>query len=378
MKWLNFVARQKDMIRRFRMNKEDEMEESKVKIRFFDFHSTFNFKLVSQLSDQALLDGAIVENLDFSYPVFIPKKRKNQTSAIILLHGLNEKNWDKYLSWAEYLALHTSKPVILFPIAYHMNRSPVLWSDPRFMSILVDKRKIEMQNSKSLCFANVALSERLSEDPSRFYTSGRQTVEDLHQLALTLHEGNHPLFEKGTKTDFFAYSIGSFLAEITLMINPDKLFDKSRLFVFCGGSVFNQMFGESKFIMDNIAFEKLMDYFLNSWSKIISTDKWWHDATSKAFKMMRHSDEDKYDRERFFKEMGKRIKGISLKQDTVMPFEGVKACMGFKNAKKRFSVLDFPFPYSHEVPFPTNQQIPPKLVNHSFVEVFSKAALFLG
>ena len=200
MKWLNFVARQKEMIRRFRMNKEDEMEESKVKIRFFDFHSTFNFKLVSQLSDQALLDGAIVENLDFSYPVFIPKKRKNQTSAIILLHGLNEKNWDKYLSWAEYLALHTSKPVILFPIAYHMNRSPVLWSDPRFMSILVDKRKIEMQNSKSLCFANVALSERLSEDPSRFYTSGRQTVEDLHQLALTLHEGNHPLFEKDRKS----------------------------------------------------------------------------------------------------------------------------------------------------------------------------------
>ena len=46
-----------------------------------------------------------------------------------------------------------------------------------------------------------------------------------------------------------------FLAEIILMGNPDKLFSQSKLFMFCGGSVFSNMNGSSKLIMDSQAFD---------------------------------------------------------------------------------------------------------------------------
>jgi hypothetical protein len=378
MKWLNFVLRQKEMLRIFRMNKDIKVSDAEIDIRFFKFESAFNFKLASQISKYALLDGSISENLQFSYPVFIPRGRKRMNEAVVLLHGLNERNWDKYLCWAEFLALHTHKPVILFPIAYHMNRSPNLWSDPRSMSLLVNKRQEMVGSSRTLCFANVALSERLSEDPVRFYTSGRQTVEDLNKLARSLNEGNHPLFEKDTKLDFFAYSIGAFLAEILIMANPQKLFEKSKLFIFCGGSIFKSMSGESRFIMDKTAYDILMDFYQENWIAKNNSDFISTDPAKLAFNAMISPDFERDTREHFFKKMGNRISGISLKKDKVMPYMGVEECMGSNNASKHFKLLDFPYEYSHESPFPTNDKIEDKVLNMCFNQVFSKAVRFLA
>jgi len=55
----------------------------------------------------------------------------------------------------------------------------------------------------SLSFANAAISERLTEEPLRFYNSGKQTIEDIFQLASQITIGKHPLFRKGTTMDFF-------------------------------------------------------------------------------------------------------------------------------------------------------------------------------
>lgn len=378
MKWLDFVLRQKELLRIFRMNKDVKLTDSGLDIRFFKFESSFNFKLASQVSKYALLDGSISENLQFTYPIFFPKKRRNNAEAIVLLHGLNERNWDKYLCWAEYLALYTQKPVILFPMAYHMNRSPLLWSDPRSMSMLVNKRQESVGKSRTLCFANVALSERLSEDPIRFYTSGRQTVEDLRSLANSMQKGEHPLFAENTKLDFFAYSIGAFLAEITIMANPDHLFDASKLFVFCGGSIFRAMSGESRFIMDKTAYNDLMNFYLNNWMQKTNSEYVGSDQAQSAFNAMISPDCERESRERFFTRMGRRIFGISLKKDKVMPFEGVQECMGTKNAATNFVLMDFPYDYCHESPFPTNDSVHANDLNVSFNQVFSQAVRFLA
>ena len=378
MKWLDFVLRQKELLRVFRMNTDTVLGDSEVEIRFFNFNSTYDFIHAAKVSKNALLDGSIVENLQFSYPVFFPKKTGKQNKAIVLLHGLNERNWDKYLCWAEYLAVHTKRPVILFPIAYHMNRSPNLWSDPRLMSILVKKRQERIGESRTLCFANVALSERLSEDPVRFYTSGKQTIDDLTQLTLSLQNGDHPMFSKETTVDFFAYSIGSFLAEIALMINPLNLFNRSKLFVFCGGSIFRSMFGESRFIMDKTAYDKLMDFYQNKWLLEAKNFDAAEDVVKDSFSSMISPEIERERREHFFSRMGDKIFGISLKKDLVMPFGGVEACMGDKIATKKIKLLDFPYAYSHESPFPTRDKIEPKILNNSFNLVFSSAVSFFG
>lgn len=378
----DFVHRQTEMLRLFAMGKKVVLRKSGVKVRFFPFESSYDFRLATQVSEHSLQDGSIIENNRFDYPVFFPRKRKKSDNVIVLLHGLNERNWDKYLCWAEYLAEKTRKAVVLFPIAYHMNRSPELWSDPRSMSLLVRKRQESMGHDRSLCFANVALSERLSEDPIRFYTSGRQTIEDLRKLATSLENGAHPKFKKGTKVDFFAYSIGAFLAEITLMANPDHLFDASKLFVFCGGSIFQSMFGESRCIMDKPAYDKLLSFYMKDWIQneqaVVASHRGIADKARLAFDTMIAPEVEREKREGFFTNLGNRISGISLRKDKVMPYEGVEACMGRANAMQKFELLDFPFEYSHESPFPLNTNIEPTLLNDSFQQVFSKAAHFLA
>jgi len=46
-----------------------------------------------------LPDEAIPENRSFRYPVFKSSNPAKNKQAIILLHGLNERNWSKYLVW---------------------------------------------------------------------------------------------------------------------------------------------------------------------------------------------------------------------------------------------------------------------------------------
>src|SRR5665647_678572 len=51
-------------------------------------------------------DELIPENQSFSYPVFAPCRTESK-KVILLLHGLNERSWVKYLVWAYDLAKNT-------------------------------------------------------------------------------------------------------------------------------------------------------------------------------------------------------------------------------------------------------------------------------
>lgn len=378
-KFIDFLLRQKELLRIFQIGKN--FDNSPIEIKTYEFESRSLSLLNDENASDRFHDANISENHRFSYPVFVPAGHKKAKSCIILMHGLNERNWDKYLYWAEYLALNTRKPVLLFPIAYHINRAPSDWSNPRIMKDLVDKRKTETGNNRSLCFANVALSERLSEDPNRFYNSGHQTVLDMTALARQIKSGEHPLFEPGSNVDFFAYSIGAFISEIILMANPDNLFKTSRLFIFCGGSIFRSMYGESRCIMDKPAYDKIFKYYCFDWlgliNQSISKGKLEPDVFLTAFNAMIDPEKYREERETFFDSEKRRISGISLIKDSVMPFSGVEACMGSELAGQCFQVMDFPYEYTHESPFPVNGRTDEATLNASFLSVFQKAAAFL-
>ncbi len=244
------------------VNKEDSLWQNSYEIVAESFQAENAITSVDLISDDT-----IEVNRHFSYPVIMPSSDYKPSGCIILLHGLNERHWEKYLGWADYLAAQTGKPVLLFPIAYHMNRAPVEWSEPRRMLNLVEQWKRISGDHRSLSTANAALSVRLSQDPTRFYTAGKQTGLDIVQLVRQIKSGQHPLFHSPAKVDIVAYSIGSFLAEIVLMAEEDKLFDDTRLFVFCGGSVFKHMSGDSRYIMDKGAFDTLLHYYCDEWWK---------------------------------------------------------------------------------------------------------------
>jgi pimeloyl-ACP methyl ester carboxylesterase len=323
-----------------------------------------------------LQDNLIDENVHFRYPVFVPKGRSEEQSPIILLHGLNERSWLKYLPWGYRLAERTRRAVILFPTAYHINRSPEKWSNPRALQESISERKKNASADSRSSFANIALSRRLSNHPIRFFTSGRQSGDDLIHLISELDEGLHPLFPKGSKPDFFAYSIGAFLAQILFLANPNGIVDSSKLFMFCGGALFEDMNGLSKMIMDKEAFERICHYYLQELNEEIKENaplrKYFsEDPMGKGFWSMIADDHFKDFRTSRFDMLKSKIKAVALLKDQVIP------AFKIKEVVKDAEILDFGFQYTHETPFPVGNEKLASQVNDAFDLVFEKAIGFL-
>lgn len=372
---MTYSSRYEELGKLFTLNHTVHLEESKVRIEFCSFDSqTGNRDLVTQSEN---FDDKIAENEHFTYPVFIPDDCDNYDKCILMMHGLNERTWNKYLTWAEYVCQHTHQVVILFPIAYHINRSPVNWSNPRFLQSLYEKRKTEYSNDRSISFANLALSERITNNPLRFYSSGKQSLQDLADLGEKIKRGKHPYLNKGALINIFAYSIGAFLSQILLMTNPGNNFSDSKIFLFCGGSIFNHMYGESRSIMDKFAFKKLLQYYREDFHPEKDQNSMLTRAVN-AFRSMLSPESRREERMRFFRKLGERISGISLKDDKVIPYSGIELALGNEIADSHIALYDFPFPYNHENPFPVFRNKLDDAVNQSFESVFQKASEFLS
>ena len=106
---------------------------------------------------------------------------------------------------------------------------------------------------------NYVLSERLSENPIRFYTSRKQSLEDVTTLVKDII-GRHPFFNHNCQVDIFAYSIGAMLTQILLMANPNKLFSDTRALLFVEAPCL-KMNGLSKNIMDKVCFKALHAFY---------------------------------------------------------------------------------------------------------------------
>ncbi|MGD0340310.1 MAG: DUF6051 family protein [Bacteroidales bacterium] len=329
-------------------------------------------------------DISIPENASFSYPVFVPSDASSR-KAILLLHGLNERSWVKYLVWAYFLAQNTGSYVILFPISFHINRSPQLWKDPRAMFHYLSERKKTYGDISMSSFANIALSNRLTEDPMRFFNSGYQTVEDIVKLMLLIRDGRHELIPEGSRVNIFAYSIGAFLAQIILMGNPENLFDETKLFMLCGGSVFSNMHGTSKLIMDSLAYDKVFNFYLDDFENEIKGKGQFFDFLSSsrigmAFRSMIDLGRFRKFRETRLAALKEQIRSIALMKDAVIPAKGIVKTLNYKSSvsDNRIMVTDFPFPYTHENPFPVLGSSFSQKVDMAFERVFTAAGLFLA
>jgi pimeloyl-ACP methyl ester carboxylesterase len=352
---------------------------SRISITPFCFRQTVGVQEVKAVQQALsvtgfcpLTDDCIPENTTFAYTVFAPGGQVRHDRAILLLHGLNERSWDKYLPWAEYLAEATGKAVVLFPLAFHMNRTPVQWCDPRAAMPLVRERRQHLPGLHNSTFANVVLSTRISQEPLRFYLSGLETWYNLVQLVREIKSGEHPFFSSGAAVNIFAYSVGALLSQVLLLANPDGLFDATRLFMFCGGAVFSDMNGDARDILDREANARLHEYYTHTFLRDMLHDS----PAGEAFTMMLGANMLKERRESFFARATHRIRAISLRHDTVVPTGGIIKALGVA-AGKILRELDFPFPYSHQIPFPSDKPIDAPLLNAAFNSVLAPAAAFL-
>ncbi|MDD4589100.1 MAG: DUF6051 family protein [Parabacteroides sp.] len=381
---MNISVRTKQLSRLFSFEKKVLLDDSPVEMLPFHFTEMLGLSEIDTFQQDLAItgfcsdkDNMIKENKSFSYVIFAPSGCEKFNKAIILLHGLNERSWEKYLAWAEYLVRQTGKPVILFPISFHMNRTPMGWCNPRETLKWVNVRKEKEEQLSNATFANVVLSSRVTIDPLRFYASGRQFIYNILQLVRTIKNGIHPLFVEDTSISFFAYSIGAMLSQILFIANPDQLFGNMRLFMFCGGSIFSEMNGNARDIMDNVAFGKLLQYYHHDFiERRPLPPSFKNDNLEQAFKAMICPEVMKSKREDFFNSAADRIRIISLKNDVVMPTFGIIDALG-KCSDVILEEKDFPFPYSHQWPFPLYSKTDPEVIEQCFKSVFDKVAAFL-
>ena len=352
------------------------------------FCKEHNLAFTSQSShtqdDLDWVDYEVECNIHFTYHIVQPLDERKTDGVIIIFHGLNEKKWDKYLPWAYALSKRTGKAVILFPIAFHMNRAPERWSSRQEMYPIAQKRMAEYPDNSDTSYVNAAISTRLDAFPQRLFWSGLQTYNDIVQLITDLRAGALPNITSTATVDLFGYSIGSFLSVILMMANPKGYFTNAKLFCFCGGMTIDRMFPISKYIMDGRAAITMQKTF----AELLSTDfrndsrlKHYQDSNLHFeegwFKTMLRYNYYQKERENRFSELENQIKALVLEKDEVTPpAEALNTLKGgYRNINIEVQIDDYDYPYTHMNPFALTTKNAPQ-VTEAFNRFITTATKF--
>ncbi len=331
--------------------------------------------IVNQVLD--VHDSLVEENKQFRYQIFLNKNQRRTNKIILMLHGFNEKSWTKYYAWAKRLVETTGKAVVLFPIAFHMNRAPAAWSETRGMFTASAQRKKSFPFILHSSLSNVAISTRLHAKPQRFVWSGLQTYYDVIQLIEQIKSGNHSIIDANASIDLFAYSIGAFLSEVLMMTNHNNYFSNSKLVMFCGGPVFNRISPVSKFILDSEANVRLYSFLIEHLDSYLNKDdrlKHYlgeqHPEGMYFRSILNYSAMADF-REKRLKEIADQLYAVALNGDTVIyPYEVMNTLQGkYRNIPVKVDMFDLPYEFIHEAPFPVGTKNDTE-VNHAFDSVF--------
>jgi hypothetical protein len=154
--------------------------------------------------------------------------------------------------------------------------------------------------------------------------------------------------------------------------------------MFCGGAVFNRLSPVSKFILDSEAnvslYSFLVEHIENHMKNnarlahFLSPD---HPEGFHFYSMLDYKVNREY-REDLFRKIRHQVLAITLDKDKVVPSYEVlnTLCGARRDIGIPVEVLDFPYPYTHEDPFPVNLRDKDE-VNKAFQKVFEKICGFL-
>ncbi len=348
----------------------------------YDISYTNDIKVAENVVQ--IRDVEIKENKHFSYYLMKPVGEEPLRKITFLFHGLNEKNWEKYLTWGKAICDSTGSGVLFFPLAFHMDRAPLQWGERHSMADLCNKRKKLFPNIVNSTLMNVAISMRLHSMPQRIIWSGLQTYNDVLQLTEFCKKGKHELIHKDFSANFFAYSIGGMLAQILKMANYKGYFTESKVCLFCSGTVLNRASPSSKFILDSEANVAIYSYLAEHFDTFLRKDPvlshYIEDGhfEGKVFRSMLEYQKLRDFREEQFRKVENDFYAVALRKDFVIPFfEVINTLQGaMRDINIKVDEFDFPYNYSHENPFPINAA-DPALVNQHFNEVFGRVGDFL-
>lgn len=297
------------------------------------------------------VDAEITENLEFRYPLLRETgsvvKRDRVT---ILLHGLNERSYGKYVPWAYHVWKRTGAPVILFPSSFHINRVPSDWF--RLVPESLARRK-EVEGNDLVHRFNAIMSERLGARPERFFWGALQTFWDVVDLARQIRTGRHPHFTPDARIDFLGYSAGGFVALALMLDDPEQLFSMSRAALFATAGTVRDLNLASPLIVDSAAESAMMKMYVRQLDQRFTPRMHhWIDHHSEA-RWLRTFCGMKPDRttlEARMRQIAPRIMGIANANDEVFPtgamcnaLQGVRRDTGVHVEELQLGIHENPF-----------------------------------
>jgi hypothetical protein len=143
-----------------------------------------------------------------------------------------------------------------------------------------------------------------------------------------------------------------------MISHPDHFLGKTRIVFFAGGSIFSHIHGMSKFIMDGVAFESIKRFYHNVIRKkylALQDFRPWlmEHHFGKAFRSLITPEYLKEEREKRMAEFNNSLMVIALRDDRIIPVEGIKLAIGDQFVQSNhFKIVHFPYDYIHENPFP--------------------------
>jgi hypothetical protein len=299
-------------------------------------------------------DQREADNVAFALPLVLPRQGWPLRRVVIILHGLNEREYRKYFPWACTLA-SAGFPVALFPITFLVNRRPRRWRrDVETQRCL--RARLAMPGNGVVTRYNIVLSERLERHPERLFLDGRQSYFDLLDLVASFRrgtlavdhgDGDGPVprqpFAEGTRVDFLGFSIGGYLT-LSLLLgegdHPDLV--GSQAVIFAAAAPFahaDQALNAnplSPFILDERATERVREFYRSA-----AADPFLENAQGRWCRAIFRAEADILGPP--LQRIRDRVLTIGNTADTVVPAAGMAVTLGPLDRVLTLGAHEYPF-----------------------------------
>lgn len=275
-------------------------------------------------ADDGVADCDVRENLEFRYPLLRkhgnPEREKH---VILLLHGLNERSYSKYVPWAYQLWKSTGAAVALFPLCFHVNRVHPNWAREITQA---QSRRDEVPRNENVHAFNCVLSERLDARPERFFWGGLQSYFDVIDLVRQIRSNEHAHIAPDAQIDLLGYSAGGYLSLGLLLLDQDQLFKDSRAVLFESGAALKSTHLSSRLIMDLSCEISLMKLYVRFTGRMASPrlQHWLtHHEEGRWFRALFGEEGEREGLEKRLREIAPRVMAICNSNDDVIPASAV-------------------------------------------------------
>ena len=271
-------------------------------------------------------DAEIPENLRFRYPLLRTARASAGSRGdhlVLVLHGLNERSFTKYVPWAYQLWRATGAAVALYPLSFHIRRVAPQWG-ARLKSFLLARQAVP--GNENVHAFNAVISDRLDHHPERFFWGGLQSYREILDLVRTIRAGRHPHLVPGAQIDLVGYSAGGYLALALLLIDQDGLLARSRAVILESGAALRDTNLSSPLIVDLAAETALMKHFVRHTDKYAGPRlRHWlaEHVEGRWFRALCGAAEERRAMDRRLREVASRLLAVANLNDQVVPPGGV-------------------------------------------------------